>query len=76
MQAGEGPMRHRAQRPALAAGRWATMPNCGHTLHSIPEHSSPTRSLSRFTTLGVCFDFQKVDEVPVDAYDIPVDEVI
>ena len=46
------------------------------TLHSIPEHSSPTRSLSRFTTLGVCFDFQKVDEVPVDAFDIAVDEVI
>ena len=46
------------------------------TLHSIPEHSSPTRRLSRFTTLGVCFDFQKVDEVPVDAFDIAVDEVI
>ena len=27
-------------------------------------------------TLGVCFDFQKVDEVPVDAFDIPVDQVI
>ena len=27
-------------------------------------------------TLGVCFDFQKVDEVPVDAFDIPVDIVI
>jgi 5-formyltetrahydrofolate cyclo-ligase len=26
--------------------------------------------------IGVCFDFQKVDVVPVDAYDIPVDEVI
>lgn len=26
--------------------------------------------------IGVCFDFQKVDEVPVDAFDIPVDEVI
>ena len=30
MQAGEGPMRHRARQPALAAGCWATMPNCGH----------------------------------------------
>ena len=26
--------------------------------------------------IGVCFDFQKVDEVPVDSFDIPVDEVI
>ena len=25
---------------------------------------------------GVCFDFQKVPEVPIDEYDIPVDEVI
>ena len=27
-------------------------------------------------TIGLCFDFQKVDEVPVDAYDIPVDRLI
>ncbi len=27
-------------------------------------------------TIGVCFDFQKVDEVPVEAYDMPVDEVV
>ena len=27
-------------------------------------------------TIGVCFDFQKVDEVPFDKYDIPVDKVI
>lgn len=26
--------------------------------------------------IGVCFDFQKVDEVPVDAFDIPVDMVV
>ena len=26
--------------------------------------------------IGICFDFQKVDEVPVDAFDIPVDKVI
>ena len=31
---------------------------------------------SLFTTIGVCYDFQKVDEVPVDAYDMPVDEVV
>lgn len=27
-------------------------------------------------TIGVCFDFQKVDEVPVDAFDVTVNEVI
>ena len=27
-------------------------------------------------TIGICFDFQKVAEVPVDEYDIPLDEVI
>ena len=27
-------------------------------------------------TIGVCFDFQKVEEVPVGDYDVPVDEVI
>jgi 5-formyltetrahydrofolate cyclo-ligase len=26
--------------------------------------------------IGVCFDFQKVDEVPVDAFDIAVDKVV
>jgi len=26
--------------------------------------------------IGVCFDFQKVAEVPADLYDVPVDEVI
>ena len=26
--------------------------------------------------IGVCFDFQKVAEVPVNEYDIPVDEVV
>lgn len=26
--------------------------------------------------VGICFDFQKVAEVPVDEYDIPVDEVV
>ena len=26
--------------------------------------------------IGVCFDFQKVPEVPADEQDVPVDEVI
>ena len=26
--------------------------------------------------IGVCFDFQKVSEVPVDVHDIPVDIVV
>ena len=31
---------------------------------------------SLFTSIGVCVDFQKVDEVPVDAHDIVMDKVI
>ena len=31
---------------------------------------------SLFTSIGVCFDFQKVDEVPVDAHDIAMDKVV
>ena len=31
---------------------------------------------SLFTSIGVCFDFQKVDEIPVDAHDIAMDKVI
>lgn len=31
---------------------------------------------SQLRTIGVCFDFQKVAEVPVEANDMPVDEVI
>ena len=27
-------------------------------------------------TIGVCFNFQKVEEVPVEAFDMPVDKVI
>lgn len=26
--------------------------------------------------IGICFDFQKVDQVPADAYDIPMDEIL
>lgn len=33
-------------------------------------------SLSTIHLIGVCFDFQKVAEVPTDSHDIPVDEVI
>jgi 5-formyltetrahydrofolate cyclo-ligase len=31
---------------------------------------------SLFSSIGVCFDFQKVDEVPVDAHDIAMDKVV
>jgi 5-formyltetrahydrofolate cyclo-ligase len=36
------------------------------------------RFLARFNrkTIGVCFDFQKVAKVPVDAHDIAVDRVV
>lgn len=33
-------------------------------------------TVSGVRIIGVCFDFQKVDEVPVEAYDMPVDEVV
>lgn len=33
-------------------------------------------ALTPCALIGVCFDFQKVSEVPIDEYDIPVDEVI
>lgn len=29
-----------------------------------------------YVKIGVCFDFQKVDEVPVDAHDIAMDKVV
>ena len=35
-----------------------------------------TAFLSPCVIFGVCFDFQKVPEVPTDEYDVPVDEVI
>lgn len=31
---------------------------------------------SRATTIGVCYDFQLVDEIEIDSHDIPVDIVI
>lgn len=30
----------------------------------------------RIPTLGVCFDFQKLDNIPCEPHDIPVDEVL
>ena len=33
-------------------------------------------SLFNFHSIGVCFDFQKVEDVPVGPHDMPVDEVI
>ena len=35
-----------------------------------------TSHFSLSTSIGVCFDFQKVPEVPTDEHDVPVDEVI
>ena len=35
-----------------------------------------TIHFSLFTSIGVCFDFQKVSEVPIDEHDVSVDEVI
>ena len=45
MQRGVGPMRHRARRPALAAGRRATMPNCGHRFEPCEFHFLPVSKL-------------------------------
>lgn len=33
-------------------------------------------SLSHTYKIGVCFDFQKLENIPVDANDIPMDEVL
>jgi 5-formyltetrahydrofolate cyclo-ligase len=41
---------------------------------TIPEQNHS--HLSSLISIGICFDFQKVEEVPTDEYDIPVDEVI
>ena len=35
-----------------------------------------TKETAPFVRIGVCFDFQKVDAVPYDANDMPVDKVI
>jgi 5-formyltetrahydrofolate cyclo-ligase len=35
-----------------------------------------SRDGSYCVKIGVCFDFQKVDEVPVDAHDIAMDKVV
>lgn len=49
------------------------------SLGTVLSESSPTEDSLRTVPnelIGVCFDFQKVPEVPVDEFDIPVDEVI
>ena len=48
------------------------------SLGTVLNESSDVNSLRTvpIELIGVCFDFQKVDEVPVDAFDIAVDEVI
>ena len=42
--------------------------------NAVQTHS--TAFLTPCVIIGVCFDFQKVAEVPTDEHDIPVDEVI
>ena len=63
---------HRLGRGRGYYDRFFTLHSSFFTLHS----SLFTLHSSLFTTFGVCFDFQKVPEVPTDANDIPVDEVI
>ena len=46
------------------------------TVPSVSSEADYRGTVPSVRTVGVCFDFQKVSEVPVDAYDIPVDEVI
>lgn len=38
--------------------------------------SLSTTQLEKMTLIGVCFDFQKVQHVPTEKFDMPVDEVI
>jgi 5-formyltetrahydrofolate cyclo-ligase len=47
-------------------------------LLTVPTVPEPVEGVEGFTPhlIGVCFDFQKVESVPHDANDIPVDMVI
>lgn len=45
-------------------------------LSSLTTHRSQSLSKSSPLLIGVCFDFQKVQEVPSDVFDVSVDEVI
>ena len=45
-------------------------------LSSLIPHFFPLTSYPSPLLIGVCFDFQKVSEVPVDKFDISVNEVI
>lgn len=49
--------------------------SCGHRLGRGRGYYDRFLS-SHFTSIGVCFDFQKVAEVPTDEHDVSVDEVI
>lgn len=42
-------------------------------LSTVPESVEGGEGLTSHLLIGVCFDFQKVDAVPHDAHDIPVD---
>ena len=42
-------------------------------LSTVPESVEGVEGLISHLLIGVCFDFQKVDAVPHDAHDIPVD---
>ena len=46
------------------------------TVPTVRSEANYRGTVPSVRTIGVCFDFQKVSEGPVDVYDIPVDEVI
>ena len=48
----------------------------GHRLGRGKGYYDRFLSAFRGKTIGVCFDFQKVAEVPVDAHDVAVDRVV